>query len=281
MACIGGAEHQGGPAVDGPHQVDGFPGFPDGIPGIELCPTLQEQAETAGAEFLPTTMEGLTREGDGWKVASGEGDLTARAVIVATGAALKHLGVPGEGEFAGKGVSHCATCDGPFYKNKTAVVVGGGDSALQEALTLAQFAAKTIVVNQAPELTGQAVYRQRVAENAAIEVRNGATVTEILGNGAVSGVRVASGGASSELPVDGVFVYIGLKPEAEFLANALTLADDGAVPTDSSMRTKLVGICAAGTVRAGAAGRAAASAGDGSVAAITLDRYLAGGEWHT
>ncbi len=259
--------------------VDGFPGFPDGIPGYDLCPIAQEQAQNAGAEFLQTTIDGLTREGDGWKVATGEGDLTARAVIVATGAALKHLGVPGEEAFSGKGVSHCATCDGPFFKSKDTVVVGGGDSALQEALTLAQFAAKTIIVNRAPQLTGQALYRQRVADNATIEVRNDATVTEILGNGSVSSVRIASGGATSDLPVAGVFVYIGLAPEAEFLAGVLTLDTDGAVPTDSAMRTSLPGICAAGTVRAGAAGRAAASAGDGSVAAITIDRYLSDGTW--
>jgi thioredoxin reductase (NADPH) len=259
--------------------VDGFPGFPDGIPGYDLCPIAQEQAQNAGAEFLQTTIEGLTREGDGWKVATGEGDLTARAVIVATGAALKHLGVPGEDALGGKGVSHCATCDGPFYKSKIAAVVGGGDSALQEALTLAQFTAKTIIVNRAPELTGQAVYRERVAENPTIEVRNDATVTEILGERSVSGVRVAAGGATSDLPVDGVFVYIGLKPEAEFLTGTLTLDANGAIPTDSAMRTSLTGVCAAGTVRTGAAGRAAASAGDGSVAAITIDRYLSDGAW--
>ncbi len=259
--------------------VDGFPGFPDGIPGYDLCPIAQEQAQNAGAEFLQTTIDGLTREGDGWKVATGEGELIARAVIVATGAALKHLGVPGEEAFSGKGVSHCATCDGPFFKSKDTVVVGGGDSALQEALTLAQFAAKTIIVNRAPQLTGQALYRQRVADNAMIEVRNDAMVTEILGNGSVSGVRIASGGATSDLPVAGVFVYIGLKPEAEFLAGVLTLDGEGAVPTDSAMRTSLPGICAAGTVRAGSAGRAAASAGDGSVAAITIDRFLSDGTW--
>jgi thioredoxin reductase (NADPH) len=259
--------------------VDGYPGFPEGIPGYDLCPIAQEQAQTAGAEFAMMTLDGLTREGDGWKVATAEGDLTARAVIVATGAALKHLGVPGEEEFTGKGVSHCATCDGPFYKNKIVAVAGGGDSALQEALTLAQFAAKTIVVNRAPELTGQAGYRQLVAENATIEVRNGATVAAILGNGSVSAVRVASGGATSDVAVDGVFVYIGLAPEANFLAAHLSLDADGAVPTDGALRTSLPGICAAGMVRAGAAGRAAASAGDGSVAAITIDRYLSDGNW--
>ena len=259
--------------------VDGFPGFPEGIPGYDLLPIAQEQAQTAGAEFAMTTMDGLTPDGDGWKVATGEGDMSARAVIVATGAVLKHLGVPGEEAFTGKGVSHCATCDGPFLKNKIAAVVGGGDSALQEALTLAQFAAKTIIVNRAAELTGQAGYRQLVAENATIEVRNDATVAEILGNGTVSAVRVVTGGATSDVPVDGVFVYVGLEPEANFLGACLTLDADGAIPTDGAMRTSLKGVCAAGMVRVGAAGRAAASAGDGSVAAISIDRYLNDGHW--
>jgi thioredoxin reductase (NADPH) len=259
--------------------VDGFPGFPEGIPGYDLCPIAQEQAQNAGAEFLPANITSLAREGDGWKVTSGEGDLTARAIIIATGAALKHLGVPGEEEFTNKGVSHCATCDGPFLKGKIAAVVGGGDSALQEALTLAQFAAKTIILNRASELTGQAGYRKRIAESSTIEVRNDSTVAEILGNGTVSAVRVVKGGATSEIAVSGVFVYIGLKPEAAFLDGHLSLSPEGGVPTDSEMRTSLTGICAAGTVRVGAAGRAAASAGDGSVAAITLDRYLADGNW--
>ena len=260
-------------------RVDGFPGFPEGIPGYDLCPIAQEQAQDAGAEFTQTKITGLTRDGDGWKVATGEGDMNARSIIVATGSALKHLGVPGEEEFTGKGVSHCATCDGPFLKNKIAAVAGGGDSALQEALTLAQFAAKTIIVNRAAELTGQAGYRRLIAENATIEVRNGATVAEILGNGSVSGVRVTSGGVTSDVGVDGVFVYIGLRPEADFLDSHLTLDSDGAIPTDGAMRTSLAGVCAAGTVRAGSAGRAAASAGDGSVAAITVDRYLTDGTW--
>jgi thioredoxin reductase (NADPH) len=259
--------------------VDGFPGFPDGIAGYDLCPIAQEQAQTAGAEFSATRITGLAPDVDGWRVATGDGDMTARALIIATGAALKHLGVPGEEAFTGKGVSHCATCDGPFLKNKTAAVVGGGDSALQEALTLAQFAAKTIIVNRAPHLTGQARYQQRVAATPNIEVHNGATVTDILGNGSVSAVRVAGGGVTADIPADGVFVYVGLQPEADFLAAHLRLGADGAIPTDAAMRTSLKGICAAGMVRVGAAGRAAASAGDGSVAAILVDRYLTTGDW--
>lgn len=256
-------------------KVDGYPGFPEGVPGYDLCPMAQEQAMAAGAEFAQTKIEGLAPDGDGWKVTTGEGEMTARAVIVATGAALRHLGVPGEEQFSGKGVSHCATCDGPLLKNKVAVVVGGGDSALQEALTLANFASKTIILNQGAELTGQASYRQLVTGNGKIEVRNNVTVSEIVGDTAVTAVR--AGG--EDIPANGVFVYIGLQPEAQFLSGLLALDAAGAVPTDGAMRTTLKGICAAGTVRAGAAGRAAASAGDGSVAAVTIDRYLADGDW--
>ena len=257
-------------------KVDGYPGFPEGVPGYDLCPIAQEQAMTAGAEFSQTNIESLTPDGDGWKVTTGEGDMTARAIIIATGAALKHLGLPGEEKFTGKGVSHCATCDGPLLKNKVAAVIGGGDSALQEALTLAQFAAKTIIINNAPELTGQQTYRQLIEENSKIEVRNGATVEEILGDAAVSGLRISDG---STVETSGVFVYIGLQPEAAFLDGYLTLDATGAVPTDGAMRTKLKGVCAAGMVRVGAAGRAAASAGDGTAAAISADRYLADGVW--
>ena len=260
-------------------KVEGYPGFPEGIPGYDLCPIAQEQAMTAGAEFSQTNVEAITPEGDGWKVKTGEGDMTARAVIIATGTALKHLGVQGEEKFTGKGVSHCATCDGPLLKNKAAAVVGGGDSAMQEALTLSQFVSQVIIVNKADELTGQSSYRQLVEENSKIEVRNNSTVEEILGDAAVSAVRVASGGAKSDVPVNGVFVFVGLKPETKFLEGLAKLDADGGVETDGAMRTKLKGIAAAGTVRTGAAGRAAASAGDGSVAAIAVDRYLADGNW--
>ena len=260
-------------------KVEGYPGFPEGIPGYDLCPIAQEQAMSAGAEFSQTNVESISPEGDGWKVTTGEGEMTARAIIIATGTALKHLDVPGEEKFTGNGVSHCATCDGPLLKNKVAVVVGGGDSAMQEALTLSQFVSQVVMINKAGELTGQASYRQLVGENSKIEVRNNATVAEILGEAAVSAVRVQNGGATSDVPANGVFVFVGLKPETGFLDGFVKLVADGGVETDGAMRTKLKGIAAAGTVRAGAAGRAASAAGDGSLAAITVDRYLADGNW--
>jgi thioredoxin reductase (NADPH) len=261
--------------------IDGYPGFPDGVPGYDLCPIAQEQAATAGAEFSSTELTGLEPHGDGWKLTTGDGELSTRGVIVATGAALKHLGVPGEERLRGKGVSHCATCDGPLLRNKIVAVAGGGDSGLQEALTLAQFVSKVIVIERGAALSGQQAYRKRVAAEPKIEVRTNSVVEEVLGEAAVSGLRIRdmSAGATSDLEVGGLFVYIGLSPSGAAVAGRLALDPAGAVPTDGLMRTELKGICAAGTVRSGATGRAASSAGDGAIAAITLSRYLDDGRW--
>jgi thioredoxin reductase (NADPH) len=262
-------------------KIDGYPGFPDGIPGYDLCPIAQEQAAGAGAEFSSTELKSLAPDGDGWKLTTGEGEMTARSVIIATGAALKTLGVPGEDRLHGKGVSHCATCDGPLMRNKIVAVAGGGDSGLQEALTLAQFVSKVIVIERGPKPTAQKTYQDLVAAQPKIEIRTNSAIDEILGEAAVTGLRIRdmSGGAASELEVGGVFVYIGLAPSGAVLQGHLALDPAGAVPTDGQMRTELKGIVAAGTIRAGSPGRAASSAGDGAIAAVALDRYLEDGRW--
>jgi thioredoxin reductase (NADPH) len=262
-------------------KVDGYPGFPDGVPGYDLCPIAQEQAMTAGAGFASTQAKSLSPAGDEWKIATDEGDIVARAVIVATGAELKKLGVPGEERLQGKGVSHCATCDGPLLRNKVAVVVGGGDSAMQEALTLAEFATRTIILHHGSELTGQRAYKDRIVGHNKIELRADTSVEEILGDAAVTGVRVKSTGTTTELEANAVFAYIGLQPSSALLGWGLALDPNGAIPVDPLMRTQMKGIFAAGTVRAGAPGRAAASAGDGATAAIAADRYLTDGTWRT
>ena len=264
-------------------KVDGYPGFPEGVPGYDLCPIAQEQAMTAGAEFEAAEITGLEAAGDSWKITTPKGDVSARAVVVATGANLKHLGVPGEQQLEGKGVSHCATCDGPLLKNKVAAIVGGGDSAMQEALTLAEFASKTIILNNADALTGQPAYRERIEGNPKIEVRNNVVVEEVLGDAAVTGLKVkpVSGGDAANIETSGVFVYIGLQPATAFLDGKVGLDAKGALPTDGQMRTELKGVFAAGTVRAGAHGRAAASAGDGAAAAIAADQYLKDGQWRS
>jgi len=262
-------------------KVDGYPGFPEGVPGYDLCPMAQEQAADAGAEFSATQVNRLEQVENGWRLATGEGNVTARAVVLATGSSLKELGVPGEERLRGKGVSHCATCDAPLLRNRIAVVAGGGDSGLQEALTLAEHVAQVVILEKGAALTGQAIYRERVAAHRKIEVRCNTTVEEVLGDDKVGAVRIRDmmAGTTSDLETAGVFVYIGLEPGSALVQGQLDLDASGAVPTDASMRTALKGLFAAGTVRAGSPGRAVSAAGDGTAAAIAIDRYLADGAW--
>ena len=262
-------------------KVEGFPGFVEGVPGYDLCPMIQEQAVAAGAQFTGASLDGLDRQNGGWQLTTDSSEVRARAVILATGATLKQLGVPGEERLRGKGVSHCASCDAPLLRKQTVAVVGGGDSALQEALTLAEFAERVIILQRGDDLTAQAVYRDRVASHPKIEIRLDTVVEEVLGDGKMGGVRIRSvkGNASSDLELAAIFIYIGLEPATTFVKAHMKLDPSGRIPVDAQMRTELPGIFAAGIARSGSVGRAVASAGDGTVAAIAAERYLADGNW--
>jgi thioredoxin reductase (NADPH) len=263
-------------------RVDAYPGFPEGVPGYELCPMVQEQAAACGAEFAAAAVERIAPADGRWRLAASDGgDHVARAVIVATGASLKPLDVPGAARLAGKGVSHCASCDAPLLRGRVAAVVGGGDSAAQEALTLAEAARRVIVLHRGDRLTAQAAYRERIAAHAKIELRPHSVVEEILGDAGVTGLRVRdrATGAAGVVDSDGVFVYIGLVPNADLLGGLVTRDAAGAVVTDPLMRCASPGLCGVGAVRAGWSGRAVVSAGEGAAAAIAVDRYLADGTW--
>jgi thioredoxin reductase (NADPH) len=262
-------------------KIEGFPGFPDGVPGYDLAPMTQEEAAAAGAEFAAAELKTLAPDGGGWRLATGDGEVAARAVVLATGSSLRELDVPGEARLRGQGVSHCASCDAPLLRQKVATVVGGGDSAMQEALTLAAHVAQVVILTHGAALRGQTSFRERVTQHPKITVRPNVEVQEILGDAKVTGVRMRdmSGGAVSDLAADAVFVYTGLQPNAAFLDGRIKLGSGGGIPTDEWMHTELIGVCAAGTVRAGSACRAASSAGDGAAAAIAVDRYLTDGVW--
>jgi thioredoxin reductase (NADPH) len=262
-------------------KVDGYPGFPEGVPGYDLCPILQEQAAASGTEFMMQGLERLDPQDGKWRVTTGEGDILARAVIVATGSSLRKLDVPGEQRLTGNGVSHCASCDAPLFRDRIVAVVGGGDSAMQEALTLAAFASKVIILHRGEVLTGQAFYRDRITAHQKIDVRSNIAVTEILGEAKVTGLRThkSSEGANADLEVAAVFAYIGLQPNTVVLQGRLNLDSAGRIPTDGWMRTELAGVCAAGTVRCQSSYRAVSAAGDGASAAVTIDRYLKDGLW--
>lgn len=263
------------------NKIDGYPGFPDGAAGYDLCPIAQEQAVAAGADVTAATLDGLTPQDGRWRLATGEGELTARGVVLATGAALKQLGIPGEERLMGKGVSHCASCDAPLLRGKPVVVIGGGDSACQEALTLAEAASKVTMLHRGAELSAQRAYRDAVTQQANVEIRFNHVAEEILGESGVTAVRARdrAGNEATDIEAAGAFIFIGLAPVTGYLNGAVNLAPDGRIPTDAAMRTALTGVAAAGAVRQGWAGRAAASAGDGAAAAIAIADYLRHDRW--
>jgi thioredoxin reductase (NADPH) len=273
------------PAVPGGHlvnvqQIEDFPGFSDGVSGYELGPNTQLQAMNQGAEFAMADVQALARlDGDpsgDWLVTTTDGEHRAGAVIVASGSHARALGVPGEERLTGRGVSHCASCDGPLFRGQTVGVAGGGDSGLMEALTLAEHVGKVLIFHRGEAFAAQQTYQQRVLDERKIEVCWSTEVREILGEAEVTGVRVQhlATGAERTVELSGLFVYVGLVPNSGFLAGLLTLDADGRIPTDIWMRTELPGLFAAGDVRRDSASQAITAAGDGATAAIAADRYL-------
>jgi thioredoxin reductase (NADPH) len=257
-------------------KIEDFPGFPDGVAGYELCPQVQRQAADHGAEFQRAEVQSFESEDSFWSIITSEGRHRAKAVILATGSTLKKLGVPGEEKLMDHGVSHCASCDGPLYDGQVVGVVGGGDSALQEALTLANFAQQVLLFHDAEYFSGQHSYSQRVLENSKIIPRYQTVVEEVLGSDVVTGVRVRGlkSGHTSEVDLAGLFVYIGLQPNTELLRNHIQLSGTGHVSTDGWMKTERDGLYAVGDIRRDSASQAITSAGDGATAAIAAYRYI-------
>jgi thioredoxin reductase (NADPH) len=260
--------------------VEDFPGFSAGVAGVELCPVTQEQAANAGAEFAMAHAQALRPSEPGWVIETSEGAFLGKAVIIAVGSSQRALGIPGEAELLGRGVSQCATCDGPLFRGQRVGVIGGGDSALQEALTLTSFASQVSVFHCERQLTAQQVYRQRALGRPDVDVHY-ARVEAILGETAVTGVQVRdlASGERSVVALAGVFPFVGLQPNTAFLADQLRLDPAGHIPTDVWMRTELHGLFAAGDVRQDSASQAISAAGDGATAAIAAHRYLQDRAW--
>jgi thioredoxin reductase (NADPH) len=266
-----------GGAIMNTERVEDFPGFPEGIAGFELGPRLQEQVTSAGGVVEMGEAKGIEQRDGDWAVATDSGEIVASAVIVAAGSSPRKLGVAREDEFEGKGLSHCASCDGPLFGGKLVAMVGGGDSALLETLELTGHDVRVVLIHPDDAFRGQETYRRRISESAAVEVRHGTALEEILGDGQVSGVRVRelASGESSTVSVDGLFVHVGRLPSTKWLDGVVALDAGGHVPTDIWMRAEVPGLFAAGDARANAAGQAASAAGDGATAAVAAHRYLA------
>jgi thioredoxin reductase (NADPH) len=257
--------------------IETFPGNAEPVGGMMLGPATQMQAEAAGAAVAMETVLGLQDADGGFTVRTAEGEHTARTVILACGSSLRALGVPGEEEFRGHGVSQCADCDGFFFRGRKVAVVGGGDSALDEALVLTNCGVeRVLIVNRGPDLRdAQRVLVDRVQANGNIECVFGTEVVEITGTGgAVSAVTLRQGERTWDETVGGVFVFAGLVPNTDWLKGLVGLDEDGRIVVDAMMATSVPGVFAAGDVRQHSVAQLAASAGDGATAAIAAARYL-------
>ena len=258
-------------------KVENYPGFPQGVSGFDLGPLVQEQAEAAGAEFLMDTATGLELDGDTRVLRCQTTDLRSRAVVIAAGSALRRLGIPGEAELTGRGVSHCASCDAPFFVGKHVCVVGGGDSALDEAAVLAQQVGRVTVVHRGPAFTSaQRVAVDRLAALPNVETALNTEVVQIVGSGTVSSIVLRSDGATRSQDVAGVFVYVGLEPNTAFVRDVVELDPSGHVTVDAHLQSSVPGVFAAGDIRQGSARQLVAAAGDGASAAVFAANYLLG-----
>jgi thioredoxin reductase (NADPH) len=259
-------------------RVENYPGFADGVSGMELGQLMHRQAESQGAQTMMADVSALQPGvGSGLHTAkTSEGDVQGVAVIIATGSRYRLLDVPGETELAGRGVSYCATCDGPFYRGKRVAVVGGGDTAITDALELTHFASEVTVVHRRGELRASAALQAKALNSPKIKFAWNSVVEAVHGENVVEALRLRNtrDGIISELAVDGVFVAVGSVPSTGFLGETVPLDDSGCVITNDLMETSIAGLFAAGDVRHNSARQVITAAGDGATAALSARRYI-------
>jgi len=263
-------------------EVENFPGFPEGIQGPELMEKIQAQAERFGTKVVYDDVTSLDLGGDVKRVTVTDGTVhEAQALIFATGSAYRKLGLAEEERLSGHGLSWCATCDGFFFREKTIAVVGGGDSAMEEATFLTRFAEKVYVIHRRDELKASKIMQQRAFDNEKIEFIWNAEVVQILGEGEVTGVRLrdTADGSERELPLDGLFVAIGNDPRTHLVHGQLELTAEGTIAVEGrSSKTSVPGVFAAGDVTDPHYRQAVTAAGSGTIAALDAEHYLAAQE---
>lgn len=259
-------------------KVDNYPGFPDGIEGMTLATQLEAQAKRFGTEIAYGEVTEIRDNGDTKTVVVDGKDVEARAVLIATGSDYNKIGVPGEAEYYGRGVHYCATCDGAFYRDKHIAVVGGGNSAIQEAIFLTRFAERIELLVRSTIKASEVLQRELAewVEKGKINVHLATTTDEILASdGKVNAVRVTHDGQQRTIEIDGVFVFVGLSPNTEFLqGSGIELDEQRLIKTDSKLMTSMPGVFASGDVRSGATMQIASAVGEGATAALNIRTYL-------
>ncbi|MFZ5626411.1 MAG: thioredoxin-disulfide reductase, partial [Bacillota bacterium] len=256
--------------------IENYPGFPQGIAGFELGMKLHEQAGRFGAEMVVEEVVELQLAGQPKVVKTTQNTYEAKAVILATGAKNRALGCPGEEQFRGRGVSYCATCDGAFFSGKKVVVIGGGNSAVEEAVYLTKFAEKVTIIHRRDTLRADKVVQEKAFNEPKIDFLWNKVVVEITGQDQVTGVVVQDTvtGEKSTVATDGVFVFVGMEPQTALVAGQVELTEDGYIRADESTATNLPGVFAAGDVRKKPLRQVVTAVADGAVAAMAAEKYV-------
>ena len=255
--------------------LENYPGFPDGINGFEFSQNMEKQAKKFGAEFINGTVKSIDKDSDIFTVETSKGLFTCSAVIVSTGAKHRHLGIPGEEELAGRGVSYCATCDGPFFKDKKMLVVGGGDAACDESSYLSNLTDNLVHIHRKDRFRAQKAVAQRVLNNSKIDVRFNHILEEIIGDGNVHKVRLKRTDSNEiyEEEFDAVFIFIGSIPQTSLLPD-IEKDEAGYIITNQNMETKVKGLFAAGDVRSTPFRQIVVSASEGAIAAHIASKLI-------
>jgi thioredoxin reductase (NADPH) len=269
--------HEIGGQISISAEVENYPGFPDGLTGPELVEKFQKQAERFGARIEYGEVTEVDLDVHPFRVKSYNGEYLSNSIIIATGASPRKLGVPGEAEFTGRGVSYCATCDGFFFRDKEIAVVGGGDSALEEGVFLTKFARRVRIIHRRDQLRAGPALQSRAERNEKIEFIWNSVVTEIKGNGVVEAIQLRNveTGEASLLNTDGVFIYVGHYPNSRLFKDKLEMDAHGYLITDRRTRTNVPGVFAAGEITDPIFRQVITSAGEGCKAALEVEKYLA------
>ena len=256
--------------------VDNYPGFPEGISGFDLVEKMRLQAERFELPVINDEIVSLSLQGQEKILKGIQGTYRAKTLVIASGAAHRKLGVPGEGFLGGKGVSYCATCDGPFFRDQEIAVVGGGDTAVQEALFLTRFAKKIYLIHRRDQLRACKILQEKALANPLIQPVWNAQVESILGTDGVEEVRIKKmdGSPGQTLPVKGIFIFVGILPNTDWLKGSLSLDTQGFIRTNDHLATSVRGVFAAGDVRKKLLRQISTAVGDGATAVFAAERYL-------
>ena len=265
----------GGQAVN-TDMVENYPGFPEGISGFELMDRMKKHAESLGIVIENEEVKKIRASGEIKKVKAGKEEIETKSIIICSGSSPKRLGIEGEEKFIGKGISFCATCDAPFFRGQEVAVIGGGDSAVQEAIYLSRFAKKVHLIHRRDRLRATKVLQERAFKQDNIDFIWNTVPVRIVGKDAIEALELKNvkDGTISYLPVRGVFIFIGLSPNTSFLDPSIKTDDAGFIITDQDMRTSVEGVFAAGDVRSKSLRQISTAVGDGAIAGFSASRYL-------